>query len=153
VSSPGFCSADGEKKSESTDIKLKLRSYLMSQTTNKKLYVGSLPYSVTEDELRDLFAPYGQIESVRIITDKFTGQSKGFGFVEMSNDDEAQKAVAAVNGQQMNGRTLIVNEARPEQRRERSFGGGAGGPGGNRNDRGGGDRWGEDRPRRPRREF
>jgi RNA recognition motif-containing protein len=122
----------------------------MSQT-NKKLYVGSLPYSITEDELRDLFAPYGEIASVRIITDKFTGQSKGFGFVEMTNADDAQRAIEGVNGTQVSGRTLMVNEARPEQRRERSFGGGGGG-GGNR---GGGDRFGgnEDRPRRPRREY
>ena len=115
----------------------------MSQTMNKKLYVGSLPYSVTEDELRNLFSSFGPIESVRIITDKFTGQSKGFGFVEMANAEDAKKAVEGMNGKQLNGRTLIVNDARPEQRRERSFGGGGGG---------GGDRWGssEDRPRRPR---
>lgn len=119
----------------------------MSQTLNKKLYVGSLPYSVTEDELRELFSAFGPIESVRIITDKFTGQSKGFGFVEMANGEDAKKAVEGMNGKQLNGRTLIVNDARPEQRRERSFGGGGGNRAG-----GGGDRWGEDRPRRPRRD-
>lgn len=120
----------------------------MSNTSNKKLYVGSLPYSISEDELRDLFAPYGTVASVRIITDKFTGQSKGFGFVEMANADDAAKAVQGVNGAQVGGRTLIVNDARPEQRRERSFGGGGGGGGG---------RWGDDsgerRERRPRRDF
>jgi RNA recognition motif-containing protein len=121
----------------------------MSQGTNKKLYVGSLPYSVTEDELRELFSSYGEIESVRIITDKFTGQSKGFGFVEMANGDEAKKAAEDMNGKQLNGRTLIVNEARPEQRRERSFGGGGGeGRWGGGEDRGGGER-----QRRPRRDH
>ena len=115
-------------------------------SNNKKLYVGSLPYSVTEDELRELFAPFGQVDSVRIITDKFTGQSKGFGFVEMASGEEAQKAVEEMNGKQLGGRTLIVNEARPEQRRERTGGFGEGGNrgGGNR----GGNRWGNDeRPR------
>lgn len=121
----------------------------MSQTSNKKLYVGSLPYSVTEDELRNLFSAYGPIESVRIITDKFTGQSKGFGFVEMANGEDAKKAVEGMNGKQLNGRTLMVNEARPEQRRERSF------SGGDRGDRGG-NSWGGDeggRQRRPRRDH
>ncbi len=117
----------------------------MSQTMqkSKKLYVGSLPYSVSEEELKNIFEGYGAVESARIITDKFTGQSKGFGFVEMSNADEAAKAIEGVNGKQFGGRTLIVNEARPEERRERSFGGGGG-------NAGGGDRWGSqgDRPRR-----
>ncbi len=118
----------------------------MTQTMNKKLYVGSLPYSITEDELRELFSSYGAIESVRIITDKFTGQSKGFGFVEMANGEDAKKAIDGINGKQIGGRTLIVNDARPEQKRERSFGGGGGG---------GGDRWGDDsnRQRRPRRDH
>ena len=109
---------------------------------NKKLYVGSLPYSVTEEELNNLFSAYGKIESVRIIVDKFTGQSKGFGFVEMADGAEAQKAIEAINGMKLNGRTLIVNEARPEQKRERSsFGGerrerrGGGGYGEGRGDR------------------
>lgn len=121
----------------------------MSQTANKKLYVGSLPYSTTEDEIRELFEAFGPIESVRIISDKFTGMSKGFAFVEMANPEDARKAVEGMHGKQLNGRTLIVNEARPEQRRERTFSqeGGRGG--------GGGDRWGSqgDRPRRPRRDF
>ena len=94
---------------------------------NKKLYVGSLPYSVTEDQLRDMFTEFGALESVRIITDKYTGQSKGFGFVEMANEEDAQKAIDGVNGREMNGRTLVVNEARPEEKR--SFGGGGGGGG------------------------
>jgi len=97
---------------------------------NKKLYVGSLPYSITEDELRDMFGQYGSVSSVRIITDKFTGQSKGFGFVEMDSADDAQKAIQGVNGQQVGGRTLIVNVARPPaEREERRFGGGGGGGG------------------------
>lgn len=87
-------------------------------TQNKKLYVGSLPFSLTEKELHDLFAAFGQIMSVRIVTDKFTGQSKGFGFVEMSDAQEAQKAIDGLNGKLVNGRTLIVNVARPETRRE-----------------------------------
>lgn len=94
---------------------------------NKKLYVGSLPYSVTEDQLREMFAPFGSIESCRIITDKFSGQSKGFGFVEMATEEDSQKAIEGVNGREMNGRTLVVNEARPEEKR--SFGGGGGGGG------------------------
>lgn len=120
----------------------------MTQGSNKKLYVGSLPYSVTEEELRNLFSAYGQIESVRIITDKFTGQSKGFGFVEMASGDEAQKAIEGVNGMKLSGRTLIVNDARPEQKRERSFGGG-----GERRERrgGGGGGWGDEG--RSRRSF
>jgi RNA recognition motif-containing protein len=116
----------------------------MNQAASKKLYVGSLPYSVTEEELNNLFSAYGKIESVRIITDKFTGQSKGFGFVEMADGDEAQKAIEAVNGMKLNGRTLIVNEARPEQKRERTGGGGFSGE---RRERrgGGGGGWGEGR--------
>ena len=107
---------------------------------SKKLYVGSLPYSTTEEELKEMFAPYGTVDSVRSISDKFTGKSRGFGFVEMAGDDDALKAIEAVNGRDMNGRALVVNEARPEERR--SFGGGGGGGrgdfGGGRGDRGGG---------------
>lgn len=104
----------------------------MSQTMQKKkkLYVGSLPYSVTEDELRNIFAGFGTVESARIIKDKFTDQSKGFGFVEMSSAEEAQKAIEGINGKQFGGRTLIVNEARPEERRERFAESGHGGNGG-----------------------
>ena len=107
----------------------------MSQAS-KKLYVGSLPYSVTEDQLREEFSAYGTVESVRIIVDKATNQSKGFGFVEMSTNEEAQNAIAGMHGKQLGGRTLIVNEARPEQRREQGSGGGRGGfRGGDRGDR------------------
>ena len=89
-----------------------------------KIYVGGLPYSATEQELSDLFAAHGAVQSARIIMDKFTGKSKGFGFVEMATADEAQKAIAALNATQLGGRTLTVNEARPQE--PRSGGGGGG---------------------------
>lgn len=119
----------------------------MSQAANNKLYVGSLPYSSTEDELRELFEAFGPVESVSIISDKFTGQSKGFGFVVMKSAEDAKRAIEGMNGKALNGRTLIVNEARPEQRRDRSFGQEGGGKGR--------DRWGSagDRPRRPRHDY
>ena len=82
-----------------------------------KIYVGGLPYSATEQELSDLFGQHGAVASARIITDKFTGQSRGFGFVEMSSDAEAQAAITALNGAEMGGRTLTVNEARPQEPR------------------------------------
>ncbi len=105
-----------------------------------KIYVGGLPYSTTEQQLSDLFAAHGSVASARIITDKFTGQSRGFGFVEMSSDAEAQAAVAALNGTQLGGRTLTVNEARPQE--PRSGGGPGRSGGGGFNDRGGKrDRW------------
>ncbi|HJR76935.1 MAG TPA: RNA-binding protein [Nitrospiraceae bacterium] len=95
-----------------------------------KIYVGGLPYSTTEQQLSDLFATHGAVASARIITDKFTGQSRGFGFVEMSSEDEAKAAINALNGTQFGGRTLTVNEARPQE--PRSGGGGRGGMGGGR---------------------
>ncbi len=79
----------------------------------KKLYVGSLPYETTEDQLKDLFSEAGSVESAKIITDKFSGRSKGFGFVEMSSDEEGEKAIEKFNGHKMEERTIIVNEARP----------------------------------------
>jgi RNA recognition motif-containing protein len=93
-----------------------------------KIYVGGLPYAATEQQLSDLFAQHGAVESARVITDKFTGQSRGFGFVEMTASEDAQKAIAALNGTQMDGRTLTVNEAKPME--PRSGGGGRGGFGG-----------------------
>lgn len=96
-----------------------------------KIYVGGLPYSTTEQQLSDLFAAHGSVASARIITDKFTGQSRGFGFVEMSGDSEAQAAITALNGTQLGGRTLTVNEARPQEPRA-GGGGGRGGFGGGR---------------------
>jgi RNA recognition motif-containing protein len=95
-----------------------------------KIYVGGLPYSATEQQLSDLFAAHGAVASARIITDKFTGQSRGFGFVEMSSDSEAQAAITALNGSDMGGRTLTVNEARPQEPRTGGGGGGRGGFGG-----------------------
>jgi RNA recognition motif-containing protein len=90
-----------------------------------KLYVGGLPYSVTEERLRELFSAHGTVESANVISDKFTGQSRGFGFVEMSSGAEAQSAISGLNGTQLDGRTLMVNEAKPRTNRD-SFGGGGG---------------------------
>ena len=85
-----------------------------------KLYVGSLPYSTTEAQLTDMFGQYGSVTSARVITDKFTGQSRGFGFVEMATSEEAQKAIDGLNGTKLEQRTLVVNEAKPMEKRERS---------------------------------
>src|SRR2546429_9535751 len=95
-----------------------------------KLYVGGLPYSSTEQQLQELFSQQGSVTSVKIITDRYTGQSRGFGFVEMATGEEAQKAIAALNGSSRGGRTLVVNEARPQEKR--AYGGGGGGGGGER---------------------
>jgi len=109
-----------------------------------KIYVGGLPYAATEQQLSELFATHGAVESARVITDKFTGQSRGFGFVEMASDSEAQAAITALNGADFGGRTLTVNEARPQEPRT-GGGGGRGGFGGGRGGNGGGggkrDRW------------
>ena len=94
----------------------------------KKLYVGNLSYQVDSSELEQLFGQHGQVVSAQIINDRDTGRSKGFGFVEMANDDEAEAAIAALNGQEHGGRALTVNEARP--REDRGGGGGRGGYGG-----------------------
>ncbi len=88
-----------------------------------KLYVGNLTYSVVEEKLQELFSQHGSVVSVRVITDKFTGRSKGFGFVEMGSDEEAEKATAALNGIEFEGRTIVVSEARPQQPRSESGGG------------------------------
>ena len=96
----------------------------------KKLYVGNLSYTVDSSELEQLFAAHGQVVSAQIINDRDTGRSKGFGFVEMATDQEATAAVAALNGQQHNGRALTVNEARPREERSGGGGGGCGGRGG-----------------------
>ena len=85
----------------------------------KKLYVGNLSYDMTDSDLQNLFAPHGAVQSAQVIVDRDTGRSKGFGFVEMSSDEQAQAAVAALNGQEVNGRTLTVNEARPREERVR----------------------------------
>jgi RNA recognition motif-containing protein len=89
-----------------------------------KIYVGGLPYSATESQLHDLFASHGTVESTRVITDKFTGQSRGFGFVEMSTAQEANAAIAALNATQLDGRTLTVNEAKPQEPRSNGGRGG-----------------------------
>jgi RNA recognition motif-containing protein len=102
----------------------------------KKLYVGNLSYGVTSSDLEQLFGQHGQVTSAQVINDRDTGRSKGFGFVEMASDDEAQAAIAALNGQQHEGRTLTVNEARPKE--DRGGGGGYGGGGGGRGGYGGG---------------
>ena len=93
-----------------------------------KIYVGGLPYSATEAQLNDLFAPHGTVESARVITDRDTGRSKGFGFVEMGSDSDAQAAITGLNGQDNGGRPLTVNEAKP--REDRGGGGGGYGRGG-----------------------
>ena len=100
---------------------------------SSKLYVGGLPFSVTEGQLQEIFAVHGAVESARVIADKFSGQSRGFGFVEMSSGSEAQKAIEALNGSQLQGRTLVVNEARPQEKRTGGGGGGRGNSGGGRN--------------------
>ncbi|MCX6764723.1 MAG: RNA-binding protein [Candidatus Nealsonbacteria bacterium] len=97
----------------------------------KKLYVGGLPYSTTEDSLKEMFIQAGKVESAVIIMDKMSGRSKGFGFVEMSTDEEAQKGIELWNGKEVEGRTLTVAEARPmEDRPKRDFNRGGGGRGG-----------------------
>ena len=100
----------------------------------KKLYVGNLSFSVNDDSLRQVFSEVGNVESAKVITDRDSGRSKGFGFVEMSSDDEAQAAIAKFNDTEHNGRRLTVSEARPQAPRE----GGGGGGGGFRGGRGGG---------------
>ena len=125
------------------------------------IFVGSLPFSLDEADLRDSFGVYGTVNSVKIITDKFTGRSKGFGFVEMENDAEAEKAIEELNGATVDGRTIVVNKSEPKPEGERrSFsnnrpsggggyngggnsrggGGGSYGGGGNRDSNGGGNR-------------
>ncbi len=105
----------------------------------KNIYVGNLSFNATEDQVRGMFEAYGPVERVSIVTDRDTGQSRGFAFVEMPDDDAAQKAMDALNGTPMGGRNLTVNEARPKTDRPRHDGGGGrGGRGG----RGGGGGWG-----------
>ncbi len=103
-----------------------------------KLYVGGLPYSTQEDALKELFSQAGNVVSAVIIMDKMSGRSKGFGFVEMSSDDEAQKAISMFNEQEFEGRKLTVNEARPMEARPPRTGGNGGGYGGNGGGYGGG---------------
>lgn len=98
------------------------------------IYVGNLSWNLKDQDLSNLFASYGEVTSAKIVTDKFTQRSKGFGFVEMANDDQAQAAIAALNGSEVDGRNIVVNESRPKPEggggggfKKRSFGGGGGG--------------------------
>jgi len=115
------------------------------------IFVGSLPFSIEEADLRESFEAYGAVDSVKIITDKFTGRSKGFGFVEMTNDSEAQKAIDELNGAVVAGRTIVVNKSEPKPEGERrsfnnnSRGGDSRGGYGGGNSRGGNSRGGNDR--------
>lgn len=96
----------------------------------KKLYVGNLAYSIDDQSLRALFAPHGEVTSATVLTDRDSGRSKGFGFVEMATDAQAQTAIDALHGQSSEGRPLVVNEARPREERPGGFGGGGGYRGG-----------------------
>ncbi len=125
----------------------------------KNLFVGNLPFTATEDELRDMFSAFGEVQQVRIMTDRDTGRSRGFAFVEMPDDEAAAKAVTDLNGKDFNGRPLTINEARPKPERKGGFGGGGGGGfGGKRRGGGGsgggggrgGSRGGPFTPREPR---
>ena len=103
----------------------------------KRIYVGSLPYSATDSQIEEMFAQYGQVTEVHLVTDRYSGQAKGFGFVEMADDAQAEAAINALNGTMMGGRTLTVNEAKPREDRPRGGGGGGYRGGGG----GGGGRW------------
>jgi RNA recognition motif-containing protein len=105
----------------------------------KNIFVGNLSFGVTEDAVRSLFEQYGAVERVSIVTDRDTGRAKGFGFVEMTGDAEAERAISSLNGQELDGRNLTINEARPKE--DRGGGGGFGGGRGNGAPRGGGKRW------------
>jgi len=91
----------------------------------KNIFVGNLSFGATEDAVRSLFEPYGTVARVNMVTDRDTGRAKGFGFVEMSNDGEGEKAIAALNGRELDGRALTINEARPREERGGAGGGGA----------------------------
>ena len=109
---------------------------------SKKVYVGNMNYTTTETALRDLFTPYGEVSSVNIIVDRYTGKAKGFGFVEMADRAEADKAIAGTNGADFKGRPLRVNESQPKPRDDRGGGGGGGfGGRGGGGGGGGGKRW------------
>ena len=116
----------------------------------KNIYVGNLPFQTTEQELDAAFSAYGQVDRVQIVKDRDTGQPRGFAFVEMSSNADADKAMAALNGAELGGRTLTVNEARPREPRAGGFGGGGGG--GNRFGGGGGRPGGGGGGRPPKRE-
>ena len=104
----------------------------------KKIYVGNLPFSIAEEDLKQMFAEYGSVSSVAIIRDRDTGKSRGFGFIELESDEGAEKAINELNGREMDGRALTVNEAKPRADRPGGGGGGRGGYHGGRGGRGGG---------------
>ncbi len=106
-----------------------------------KLYVGNLGYNVNSDQLQQLFADCGQVASAKVITDKFSGRSKGFGFVEMDSDDAAQTAIGKLDGVEVDGRPMRVSEARPQEPRESRGGGGGGGYGSRDRDNNRGGNW------------
>lgn len=106
------------------------------------IYVGNLPYSTTDAELQQLFAQHGEVRKAQVVMDRETGRSRGFGFVEMSNDQQGRAAIDAMNGQDMDGRKLVVNEAKPREARPAGGGGGRGGWGGGGGGGGGGGRGG-----------
>ena len=107
-----------------------------------KLYVGNLAFQTSSEDLQEMFAPVGTVESASVVEDRETGRSRGFGFVEMSSKEEGEAAIAQFNGKEVNGRSLTVNEAKPRENRNGGGGGGRGGYGGNRGGGGrGGDRW------------
>src|SRR3954465_2093894 len=103
-----------------------------------KLYVGNLPYQVRDSDLEQAFGQFGQVTSAKVMMERETGRSKGFGFVEMGSDAEAQAAITGMNGQSLGGRSIVVNEARPMEQRPRGFGSGGGGGGGGYGGGGGG---------------
>ena len=104
----------------------------------KNIFVGNLSFNTNEDELRTLFEPFGQVDRISIMTDRDTGRSRGFGFVEMASNEDGEKAITALNGSQVGGRTINVNEARPKTERTGGGGGGGGRDRGDRGSRGGG---------------
>lgn len=108
---------------------------------NNKLYVGNLSFHLSSDELGDFFAQAGTVESARIIEDRDTGRSRGFGFVEMSTEEEAKNAIEQLNGEDLEGRNIVVNEARPRENNNRGRGHGGGGGGGGYRGGGGGGGW------------
>jgi RNA recognition motif-containing protein len=116
----------------------------------KNIFVGNLPFSATEEALRELFSPLGELQQVRIMTDRDTGKSRGFAFVEMLHDEDAAKAIAALNGKDFEGRALTINEARPKPARSGGFGSGGGGGYGGKRSGGGGDYGGSRSSREPR---
>jgi RNA recognition motif-containing protein len=124
------CSAPSEQVHRVKDF----FSLFKEENMGNKIYVGGLPYATTDAQLQEIFSAHGTVESARVITDKFTGRSRGFGFVEMSSNEEAQRAIQALNGTDLDGRSLTVNEARPQEKRS-GFGGDRGGErrGGGRN--------------------